>query len=68
MRLVNDWKKSYKWLSMHCMTLAGAVQGAWLYIPQDIRQSVPQTFIVGITIGLLALGIFGRLIDQDKKK
>ena len=66
MKLVDDWKKSYKWLSIHCMALATAVQGAWIYIPDDMRQSIPSSLVTGVTIGLLALGIIGRYINQTK--
>lgn len=30
MKLDPNWKQSWRWLSMHAMTLALAVQGAWL--------------------------------------
>lgn len=66
MKLVPDYKQCHKWVSMHCMVLAGAVQGAWVYIPEDMRQSIPSKLITIITIGLLILGVVGRLIKQGK--
>lgn len=66
MKLVDDWKSAYKWFSVNCMAVAAAIQGAWVYIPEDLRQNVPHGFVTGITIGLLALGIIGRLVQQTK--
>lgn len=63
-KLVEDWRKAHKWLSTQCMTLAAAVQGAWLYIPDDMRQSIPSKLVTGVTIGLMLLGVVGRLIKQ----
>ena len=68
MNLVDDWKNAYKWFSMHCMVLSASIQGSWCYIPDDMRQSIPQGVVTAITIGLLVIGIFGRLIQQKKKK
>lgn len=66
MKLVEDWKDCYKWMSVNCMVVAGSIQGAWVYIPDDLRASVPQKLVTAITIGLLALGVIGRLLKQDK--
>lgn len=66
MKLVDEWKQCWKWLSVHCMTLGAAIQGAWLYIPEDMKQSMPPQLVTVVTIALLALGVFGRLIKQGK--
>lgn len=63
-RLVEDWKRCHKWISINCMAIAASFQGAWLYIPDDLRHSIPQKLITFITISLLILGIVGRLINQ----
>ncbi len=65
MKLVDDWKQAWKWISMNCMVVATAVQGAWVYIPEDLRSNVHPTIVHVLTIGLLVLGIAGRLIKQD---
>ena len=62
--LVNDWKRSWRWFSMNCMTLAAAIQGAWIYVPDDMRATVPVWLVSAVTIGLLVLGVVGRLIKQ----
>ena len=41
MKLVSNARSCWKWISMWCMTIAGAVQGAWVYMPDDMRTSLP---------------------------
>ena len=64
MRLVADWKRAWTWNSVHAMTAAIALQGAWAAIPDDLKQHAPGALVNGVTIALLALGIIGRLRDQ----
>lgn len=73
MKLVDNWKKAWKWFSMHCMAAAAAIQAlyeaiqkAWISIPDDMKVTLSHTLVSGITIGLLVLGIFGRIVKQDK--
>lgn len=66
MKLVEDARHCWKWLSMWCMTLAGTIQGAWAYIPDDMKTSIPPGIIQGLTVGLLVLGMAGRVIKQKK--
>ena len=47
------------------MAIAAALQGAWIYIPSDLRDDMPHFLVKGLTIGLLVLGVIGRLIKQD---
>lgn len=51
---------------MHAMFGATAVQGTWLSLPDDMKQHIPAFVATGVTIGLLAFGIVGRLRDQSK--
>lgn len=67
MKLVEDWKCAWRWISVQAMVLAGALQGAWLFIPDDMKSSIPHGIVQGVTIALLVLGVAGRLVDQPKK-
>jgi hypothetical protein len=67
MKPVEDWRSGWKWLSVHCMTLAIAVQGAWMWLPPDLKSTLPQEIVSGISIGLLVLGVIGRFVKQEKK-
>ena len=64
MRLVDNAKQAWRWFSVQSMVLAGAVQGAWLFVPDDLRSTVPQPWLQGITIALMCMGVAGRLVKQ----
>ncbi len=68
MKLISNWKKAWRMLSVQAMALAGAVQGAWMFIPDDMRSSIPANLAQAVTIALLVLGVVGRLVDQPKTK
>lgn len=62
--LVKDAKKAWRWWSVQAMALAGAVQGAWVFIPEDLKSRAPDDLVSGITAVLMVLGIIGRLMPQ----
>lgn len=68
MTLVENAKDAWRWISVQAMTLAGALQGAWLYIPEDLKANIPAHLVNGLTILLLIAGIVGRLVKQDATK
>jgi hypothetical protein len=53
-------------LSVQAMTLAGAIQGAWLFVPEDMKASIPPNVVQWLTMALLALGVAGRIVKQEK--
>lgn len=68
MKLIANWRKAYRMLSIQAMAIATAIQGAWMFIPEDMKASIPPTIVQWVTMGLLAFGIAGRLVDQPKVK
>jgi len=68
MKLIKNWRKSYRMLSIQAMAVATAIQGAWMAMPDDMKASVPPQAVYWVTMGLLAFGIAGRLVDQPKVK
>ena len=63
--LVDDWKRSWRWFSVNCMTLAASIQGAYMALPYTMQQTIPLSLVSSITISLLVLGIVGRLVKQS---
>jgi hypothetical protein len=53
---------------MNCMIVAGSIQGTWMFIPDDMRSSIPHNVVSGLTVAVLALGIAGRIIKQESHK
>ncbi|QQQ00970.1 DUF4175 domain-containing protein [Lysobacter enzymogenes] len=64
MKLIEDWRHAWRFLSVQAMSLALAVQGVWLNIPDDLRVHVPDRVATYVTAGVLVLGLFGRLFQQ----
>lgn len=65
MKLVEGWQKSVKWFSVQAMVLAGAIQGAWVFIPPEMKETIPVEWVSYLTMGLMVSGVFGRLVDQS---
>ncbi len=68
MKLIANWRKAYKMLSIQAMAFATAIQGAWMFIPEDMKATIPPNVVQWVTMGLLVFGIAGRLVDQPKVK
>lgn len=66
MKLIKNWRKSYRMLSVQAMALATAIQGTWMTIPEDMKASIPPQAVHWITMGLLVFGIVGRIVAQPK--
>jgi hypothetical protein len=64
-KLVPDWRRSWRWISMQMMTAAVAVQGSWLAVPDDLKSTVPHGLVQWVTLALLLLGVGGRLVTQS---
>ena len=66
MRLVDNWRNCWRWFSTQAMVLAGAIQGSWLFVPDDLRSTIPPQWLQGITIALMCMGVAGRLVKQKE--
>lgn len=67
MKLVNDWKQAWRWISVNCMIIAGAIQAAWMSISDDMKAVIPHNMVEYVTIALLLFGVVGRLVKQEPK-
>ena len=64
MKLVKNARQSWRWFSVQAMALQGAVAGAWLAVPDDMRAAVPSEWLAACAVALTVLGVIGRLVDQ----
>lgn len=67
MKLVENWKEGYKWISTQSMALAVAILSSWEMIPAEWKAALPMDDAKPYVIALLVLGIVGRFLDQTKK-
>lgn len=52
--------------SVQAQAIALAVLGAWQAMPQDLKDPLPPSLVYWVAMGLMVLGIAGRLIQQPK--
>lgn len=64
MTLVENAKESWRWFSMQAMTLAVALQGTWISLPEDLKSKVPTNLVYWLTLSIVLAGIVGRLVKQ----
>jgi hypothetical protein len=67
MKLVDDAKSAWRWISMRCMAAALALQGAWEVLPDDLKTGIPPKLVTYVALGRLALGMLGRVVKQGEK-
>lgn len=66
-QLVPDWKRAWRWLSVHALAITGALPGIWISLPADWRAAVPAGWLAVVTLITAGMGVYGRLIDQTPK-
>ena len=66
MKLIPNWQRCHRMLSVQLTTLNAGVVGGWQILPPDWKQAIPQHLMVKAAIGLFLLTIISRLIDQGE--
>lgn len=62
-KLMSDWKRAWKWMSIWAMILAGAIQATYSALEPEQKKSLGK-YSQPITIAILALGVAGRMVRQ----
>ncbi len=65
-KLIPEWKKAHRMISVQCMTIATAMLSAWGSMPDKFQQAIPVKWVIIIAAGLLITGTVGRLVQQKK--
>ena len=66
MKLIDEVGQAWRMLSVQAMSAAIAIQGTWVSVPEDLKSGIPPQWVHYLTMGLLVLGVVGRLVKQDK--
>lgn len=67
MKLIDEWRRSWRWFSMQSMGFATVLLGTWAALPDDLRAALPDWLVPAIAVCVLMLGIVGRLVAQQPK-
>ena len=63
-RLIPQWRRCVRMFSVQAMVIAGAIQGAWVALPSEMKAMVSDDWLRWITIVLMVAGVIGRLVKQ----
>jgi len=65
MKLVQNWRKAWKWHSTQLLAIIAALPLIWMQLPPDVKDMVPDGWHPYIMAAIAAGAIVGRLRDQD---
>ena len=63
-RLVTDAKDGWKWTSTRAMALNLAGLTTWLALPDDLKSTIPDQWVMIGAVVVTVAGLVGRFIDQ----
>ena len=66
MKLIPEARRAWRMFSVQAQAVAIAVLGAWQAVPDDLKAKLPPSLVYWVAIGLMVLGIVGRLVHQPK--
>lgn len=65
-KLIPEARNWWRMFSQWAFIVAGALQGAWMYLDESQRALMPDNAVNVITGAVVVLGFIGRLVDQPK--
>lgn len=68
MKIIPNARRAWRWFSVQAMAAALAIEAAWANLPMDLKASIPESAVTYGTMALLALGIVGRLVQQEPQE
>lgn len=67
MKLIADWKESYKHYSQQAKAVAASIMAAYVALPEKMQDALSAKYVMGLAIAVLVLGAIGHCIDQTPK-
>lgn len=65
MKLIDNAGRAWRFVSMQAMAAAIGLLGAWQWLPDDLKASIPHEWVTYTSIVLLVLGMVGRMVKQE---
>jgi len=66
MKLVEDWKAVWRWLSVQFGALVVLLPVAWATLPDETKAIIPESWLPWIVGAVGVCVVVGRLVDQRK--
>jgi type II secretory pathway component PulF len=67
-KLIPQWRKIYKYISVQIPALNVAFLATWALLPEKFQDALPISYVIVIAITLLVAGVVGRMIAQPGLK
>lgn len=66
MKLHKDWKRAWRWYSVQAIAALGGLPLAYMALPKDWQEAVPDGWKVAAVVVVMVAGYLGRIVDQTK--
>ncbi len=66
MKLVNNWQRGWRWFSVQADMLPLAMTSAWLTMPPEWKETIPERWLLYMAMAFFVLGTIGRMVKQEK--
>lgn len=63
-RVVSDWRRAWRWYSVHALIIAGALPAAWSAVPVAWKSGLPDWMLGVLAITTAVCGVIGRMTAQ----
>ena len=67
MKLVDNAKDGWKWVSTWCFAAEIALLTTWEKLPNVFKESFSEGWVLTLGVVIAVVGILGRFIDQGRK-
>ena len=64
LKIVPDARKGWRWFSAQAMAVNAAGLTTWLALPDDLKSTIPNQWVMAGAIVVTVAGLVGRFIDQ----
>lgn len=62
--MIPNWRSAWRMLSVQANALNVSGLTTWALLPDGLQQRIPTWVVVAFAVGMLVLGIVGRLVAQ----
>ena len=66
MKLIDEAKKAWRMFSVQAQALGLALSLTYVQMYDQLKETFPPIWLAGLTAVIFGLGIFGRLVKQEK--
>lgn len=62
LRVIDDWKAGWKWVSTQALAIGAGINGAWVAVPDELKSNLPPKLLAYASLVIFASGLIGRFV------